>query len=130
MAEWGRKEYAKKWPSRMPVWTLGAVLLTPVLLAGLLTWQYERSWTAAERLYLTDYLKSGARGEASATAASKYTLLEAVVGQGRSQGQPGDRRRDRAGSRVEWEAGLEADGRGREERHRAVAVGDGRVAHI
>ena len=82
MAEWGRKEYAKKWPSRMPVWTLGAILLTPVLLAGLLTWQYERSWTAAERLYLTDYLKSGARGQASATAAAKYTLLEAVVGKG------------------------------------------------
>ena len=40
------------------------------------------SWTAAERLYLTDYLKSGARGKASATAASKYTLLEAVVGKG------------------------------------------------
>ena len=46
----------------MPVWTLAAILLTPVLLAGLLTWQYERSaW------------------QASATSASKYTLLEAVL---------------------------------------------------
>ena len=42
----------------------------------------QRSWTAAERLYLSDYLKSGARGKASATAAGKYTLLEAVVGKG------------------------------------------------
>lgn len=50
-----------------------------VRLRGLLTWQYERSWTEAERLYLSDYLKSGARGKASATASSKYTLLEAVV---------------------------------------------------
>ncbi|RXH56712.1 type IV secretion system DNA-binding domain-containing protein [Granulicella sibirica] len=80
MAEWGRKEYSKAWPSRTPVWTVMAFLLTPVFLAGLLTWQYERSWTEAERLYLTDYLKSGTRGQASATASSKYTLLEAVVG--------------------------------------------------
>ena len=64
----------------MRVWTLGAFVLTPVVFAGLLTWQYERSWTAAERLYLTDYLKSGTRGQASATASSRYTLLEAVVG--------------------------------------------------
>ena len=82
MAEWGRKEYAKAWPSRTPVWTWGAVLLSLVFFAGMLTLQYERSWTAAERLYLTDYLKSGARGQASATAASKYTLLEAVTPKG------------------------------------------------
>ncbi len=80
MAEWGRKEYSKKWPSRTPVWTWTAILLTMVFFAGMLTLEYERSWTAAERLYLSDYLKSGARGKASATAASKYTLLEAVVG--------------------------------------------------
>jgi len=82
MAEWGRKEYSKKWPSRTPVWTWMAILLTMVFLAGMLTLEYERSWTEAERLYLSDYLKSGARGKASATAASKYTLLEAVVGKG------------------------------------------------
>jgi hypothetical protein len=62
MAEWGRKEYAKKWPSRTPVWTWTAVLGSLVFFAGMLTLQYERSWSAAERLYLTDYLKSGARG--------------------------------------------------------------------
>ena len=82
MAEWGRKEYSKKWPSRTPVWTWTAVLGSLVFFAGMLTLQYERSWSAAERLYLTDYLKSGARGKASATAASKYTLLEGVVGKG------------------------------------------------
>ena len=85
MAEWGRKQYAKAWPSRTPVWTWAAVLLTLLFLAGMLTLQYERSWTAAERLYLTDYLKSGARGKASATAASRYTLLEAVVGKGQQR---------------------------------------------
>ena len=82
MAEWGRKEYSKKWPSRTPVWTWMAILLTPMFFAAMLTVEYERSWTAAERLYLTDYLKSGARGKTSATAASKYTLLEAVAGKG------------------------------------------------
>ena len=25
MAEWGRKEYSKKWPSRTPVWTWTAI---------------------------------------------------------------------------------------------------------
>ena len=82
MAEWGRKEYSKAWPSRTPVWTWMAILLSFVFLAGMLTLEYEGSWTAAERLYLSDYLKSGTRGKASATSTGKYTLLEAVVGKG------------------------------------------------
>ena len=108
MAEWGRKEYAKKWPSRTPVWMVTAILLTPLLLAGLLTWQYERSWTEAERLYLTDYLKSGTRGQASATASSKYTLLEAVVGKGQQRLLIGDEI-ERVPD-VGGQAGLPADG--------------------
>ncbi len=32
MAEWGRKEYTKPWPSRTHVWTLGAVLLSCAVL--------------------------------------------------------------------------------------------------
>jgi hypothetical protein len=28
MAEWGRKEYTKAWPSRRPVWTWGAFFLS------------------------------------------------------------------------------------------------------
>ena len=61
-----------------------------VFFAGMLTLEYERSWTAAERLYLSDYLKSGARGKASATATGKYTLLEAVVGKGQQRLVMGD----------------------------------------
>ena len=80
MAEWGRKEYRKKWPSRRPVWTWMAILLTLVFFAGMLTLEYEQSWTGAERLYLSDYLKSGTGGKESATSAGKYTLLEGVVG--------------------------------------------------
>src|SRR5258708_39970913 len=82
MAEWGRKEYTKAWPSRAPVWTWAAILLSFVFFAGVLTVKYVTGWTAAQRLYLTDYLKSGARSQASPTASAKYTLLEGVVGKG------------------------------------------------
>src|ERR1700723_1794477 len=47
-----------------------------------LTREYERSCTTSERLYLSDYLKCGVRGKASAKSQAKYTLLEAVVGKG------------------------------------------------
>ncbi|MCU1320821.1 MAG: Type secretion system, TraD, DNA-binding domain protein [Acidobacteriaceae bacterium] len=67
------------------MWTWTAILLSFVFFAGVLTLAYEQSWTAAERLYLSDYLKSGTQGKASATASSKYTLLEAVVGQGQQR---------------------------------------------
>ena len=82
MSEWGRKEYSKAWPGRTPVWTWTATLLSMAIFAGLLTLKFKSSWTAAERLYLTDYLESGARAKVSATTASKYTLLEAMVGKG------------------------------------------------
>ena len=101
MAEWGRKEYSKAWPSRTPVWTWTALFLSVLFFAGMLTLEYEQTWTAAERLYLSDYLKSGARGKASATAASKYTLLEALVGKGQQRLVMGD----------EIEAVPELDGR-------------------
>ncbi|MGB6691548.1 MAG: hypothetical protein WBE76_27235, partial [Terracidiphilus sp.] len=61
MAEWGRKQYAKPWPSRAHVWTWGAFFLS-CLFFVFMTWRDGRvNWTAAERLYLSDYLKSGAR---------------------------------------------------------------------
>ena len=83
MSEWGRKEYSEAWPSRTPVWTWTATLLSLAFFVGMLTLKCETNWTAAEYLYLTNYLKSGARGMVSATTASQYTLLEAVVGKGK-----------------------------------------------
>ena len=62
MAEWGRKEYSKKWPSRRPVWTWTAIFLTGIFFFGVFCLDYSQGWTAAERLYLMDYLKSGAAG--------------------------------------------------------------------
>ena len=85
MAEWGRKEYSKPWPSRVRVWTLSSVPLTAIVFAGLLTWQYERSWTETERIYLAAYVRSGTLGRASATSSSKYTLLEGVTGKGQKR---------------------------------------------
>jgi hypothetical protein len=127
MAEWGRKEYSKAWPSRTPVWTWGAFFLSLLFFAGMLTLEYEQSWTAAERLYLSDYLKSGARGKASATAQAKYTLLEAVVGKGQRlvmgdeiepvpelDGRPGYRLTDEGVkdgiTRLTWVTGVFSDG--------------------
>ena len=82
MAEWGRKEYSKKWPSRRPVWGWTAILLTGVFFFGVFCLDYSRGWTAAERLYLMDYLKSGARGQGGAAMQSKYTMLEGVTAKG------------------------------------------------
>ena len=83
MAEWGRKEYSKKWPSRTPVWTWGAIFLSLLFFAGMLTVEYEGElWTAAERLYLSDYLKKWDAGLQASATTGKYKLLEAVVGKG------------------------------------------------
>jgi len=57
-----------------------AIFLTGVFFFGVFCLDYWHGWTAAERLYLTDYLKSGVRGKTSPTATAKYTLLEGVVG--------------------------------------------------
>ncbi len=123
MAEWGRKEYSKKWPSRRPVWGWTAIFLTGVFFFGVFCLEYWRGWTAAERLYLMDYLKSGARGQARRGEQSKYTMLEGVVGEGQSgvllgdqvervadvDGKPGYRLTDegvKAGLvRLEWVTG-------------------------
>jgi hypothetical protein len=61
MAEWGRKEY-QSWPSRKPVWTLGAFLLTLLVIAGAVAWEYARQWSFAEREYLRNYLLSETLG--------------------------------------------------------------------
>ena len=79
MPEWGRKEYKKAWPSRRPVWGIGAFLAAVMFFAAMLALAYQRSWTAADGLYWKDYLKSGARGQTSARSVSKYTLLEGMT---------------------------------------------------
>jgi hypothetical protein len=81
MAEWGRKQYAKPWPSRAHVWTWGAFFLS-CLFFVFMVWRDGRvNWTAAQRLYLSDYLKSGARSKLPA-AKARYTLLEGITAKG------------------------------------------------
>ena len=54
----------------------------PCLFFVFAVWQDGRAnWTAAERLYLSDYLRSGAR-EKLPKASGRYTLLEGVTARG------------------------------------------------
>jgi len=102
MAEWGRKQYTKPWPSRVRVWTLGAIFLSGLFFVFLLWWDVGVSWTAAQRLYLSDYLRSGTRAKLPA-AKGRYTLLEAVTAKGGLVLVTGDE--------VEQVAGADAEGR-------------------
>jgi len=81
MAEWGRKQYAKPWPSRTHVWTWGAFFLSCLFFVFMVWLDGRVNWTAAERLYLSDYLRSGAR-EKLPGAKGRYTLLEGVTARG------------------------------------------------
>ena len=81
MAEWGRKQYSKPWPSRTHVWTWGAFFLSWLFFVFAVWLDGERNWTAAERLYLSDYLKSGAREKLPA-AKARYTLLLGITAKG------------------------------------------------
>jgi hypothetical protein len=40
MAEWGRKEYSKKWSSRSPVWTWMAIFLIDIFFFGVFCLDY------------------------------------------------------------------------------------------
>jgi uncharacterized protein YqcC (DUF446 family) len=81
MAEWGRKQYAKPWPSRTHVWTWTAFFLSCLFFVFTVWLDGRVNWTAAERLYLSDYLRSGAR-EKLPGAKGRYTLLEGVTARG------------------------------------------------
>ncbi len=81
MAEWGRKQYAKPWPSRTHVWTWGAFFLSCLFFVFMIWLDGATNWTAAERLYLSDYLKSGARSKLP-SAKARYTLLEGITAKG------------------------------------------------
>jgi len=76
-----------------------AILLSLLFLAGMLTLEYERSWTAAGVAVPVGLHEEWGEGQSIATAASKYTLLEAGGRQGPASR---DGRRDRAGSGGGW----------------------------
>ena len=116
-----------RWPSRYPVWTLGALGVATLLFCAQVWVQYAREWSEAERVYLTDYLRSGIRGSVSAKAQRRYVLLNGVTAQGQARlvlgdeaervkdadGKPGYRLTDegiRLGlTRLEWRAAVYND---------------------
>jgi hypothetical protein len=90
MAECGRKQYSKPWPSRTHVWIWGAFFLSCLFFFGVFCLDYWHGWTAAERLYLFDYFKSGTRANVLPAATGHYTLLQGVDAKGQMRLVTGD----------------------------------------
>jgi hypothetical protein len=65
-------------PPRSWRWTRRTVVAAAVFFCVLYVEGY-RNWSAAERLYLWDYVKSGAWGEISENSSTSYKLLEGVT---------------------------------------------------
>ena len=91
MAEWGRKQYAKPWPSRAHVWTWGAFFLSCLFFVFMMWLDGQENWTAAERLYLSDYLRSGARAKPGAKMRRSTRCSKGLTAKGRAGAR--DRRR-------------------------------------
>ncbi len=76
---------AAKWPSCYPAWTLGALGVAALFFCALLWLQYEQEWSEAERVYFSDYLRSGIRGGVWAGAHRRYVLLNGVTAKGEAR---------------------------------------------
>jgi hypothetical protein len=83
MSEWGRKQY-QSWPSRKPVWTLGALFGAVALFALAIATQYARNWSFVEKFYLPVYTKTWVHGFFP-KAQTRYRLIEAVNGKGQQR---------------------------------------------
>ena len=94
MAEWGRKQYSKPWPSRTHVWTWGAFFLSCLFFVFAVWRDGQVNWTAAERLYTREYLeassprrqqieehmeKAGVRGAGAAQIAAQQRRYQAAA---------------------------------------------------
>ncbi|HEX4650214.1 MAG TPA: type IV secretion system DNA-binding domain-containing protein [Granulicella sp.] len=98
MSDLGRKEY-KSWPSRRPLWRIGAFIVAVLSFVGILGGRYTQQWSFAEREYLKDYMLASTLGRL--WDENYYTLLVLVDRQGRQ----------RIASGNEIESGKMADGR-------------------
>ena len=81
--QWGRKEYPS-WPSRKPVWILGALWIALMVFALGLWVDYARNWSFAEKVYLPIYVKTWIRGSFPNSKA-RYSLLKGVTAKKRQQ---------------------------------------------
>ena len=79
MSEWGRKEYPS-WPSRQPVWTLGALFAAVVFFVLVVSVQYAWNWPFLEKLYLPIYAKTAVRAALNPKSRARYQLLDVVTG--------------------------------------------------
>jgi hypothetical protein len=69
-------------PPRSWRWTRRTVVAAAVFFCALYVEGYRTSWSAAERLYLWEYVESGAWGGISANSYTNYKLLEGVTAKG------------------------------------------------
>ena len=83
MSQWGRKEY-QSWPSRHPVWTLGAFFGTVWFFAAAVGVEYVRTWSFAEKFYLPIYAKTWVHG-LFPKAQTRYQLIDVVNRKGQQR---------------------------------------------
>lgn len=83
MSHWGRKA-CQNWPSRHPVWTLGAVFGAVAFFLLMLSVEYARSWSFVEQFYLAVYAKTWAHGFFP-KAQTRYRLIDGVTAKGQER---------------------------------------------
>jgi hypothetical protein len=66
------------WPSRKPVWGIGALFLAMTVAVGVLYWQQNYEWTFLQRYYLSMYLKTWVRSDLFPKSSGRYALIDAV----------------------------------------------------
>jgi len=69
-------------PPRSWRWTRRTVVAAAVFFCALYVEGYRNSWSAAERLYLREYVQSGVWGGISENSYTSYKLLEGVTAKG------------------------------------------------
>jgi hypothetical protein len=68
------------WPSRKPVWRIGAFFLGMAVAVGVFCWQQNNEWTFLQRYYLAMHVKTWIRFELLPMSGAKYALIDAVNG--------------------------------------------------
>jgi hypothetical protein len=79
MAQSKEMEY-QGWPSRKPIWRIGAFFLATAVAIGVFSWQLNNGWTFLQRYYLGTYVKTWTRFELLPKSSAKYALIDVVNG--------------------------------------------------
>jgi hypothetical protein len=66
------------WPSRKPVWGIGALFLAMAIAVGVFYGQQNYEWTFLQRYYLSMYLKTWVRSDLFPKSSGRYALIDAV----------------------------------------------------